>query len=92
MSVICVIGVGFAGNMQFILENSETDAQYPDIQLWKRASDPVLARDAFSSLMWTLFCLPSPFLSCEESFLCLVHLFYVVTIVQVVKSFLYFNN
>ncbi|XP_027071493.2 E3 ubiquitin-protein ligase PRT6 isoform X1 [Coffea arabica] len=72
------------GNMRYILENSETDAQYPDTQLWKRASDPVLARDAFSSLMWTLFCLPSPFLSCEKSFVCLVHLFYVVTIAQAI--------
>ncbi|KAL3531814.1 hypothetical protein ACH5RR_005335 [Cinchona calisaya] len=72
------------GNMHYILENSETDTQYPDIQFWKRASDPVLARDAFSSLMWTLFCLPSPFLSCEESFLSLVHVFYVVNITQAI--------
>nr|XP_009623263.1 E3 ubiquitin-protein ligase PRT6-like isoform X1 [Nicotiana tomentosiformis] len=75
------------GNMQVILECSETELQYPDIRFWKRASDPVLAHDAFSSLMWVLYCLPSPFLSCEESFLSLVHLFYVVTITQIVITY-----
>lgn len=72
------------GKMQEILENLEPEIQYPDIQLWKQASDPILAQDAFSSLMWTLFCLPFPFLSCEDSFLCLVHIFYVVTITQAI--------
>lgn len=72
--------------MLSILENAETEVQYPDIQFWKRASDPILARDAFSSLMWVLFCLPWPNLLCEESFLSLVHMFYAVTITQVVRS------
>lgn len=80
-------GPTVGGNMQDILEFSETDLQYPDIQFWKRASDPVLAHDAFSSLMWVLYCLPCPFLSCEESFLSLVHLFYVVTITQTVITY-----
>ncbi|KAG5582873.1 hypothetical protein H5410_053500 [Solanum commersonii] len=75
------------GNMQDILEFSETELQYPDIQFWKRSSDPVLAHDAFSSLMWVLYCLPCQFLSCEKSFLCLVHLFYVVTITQIVITY-----
>ncbi|KAM3288078.1 E3 ubiquitin-protein ligase PRT6 [Capsicum chacoense] len=75
------------GNMQDILEFSEVELQYPDIQFWKRASDPLLAHDAFSSLMWVLYCLPVPFLSCEESFLSLVHLFYVVTIIQTVITY-----
>lgn len=73
--------------MQDILEFSESELQYPDIQFWKRASDPVLAHDSFSSLMWVLYCLPCPFLSCEESFLSLVHLFYVVTITQTVITY-----
>lgn len=84
--VIFSLDANFAGNMLYVLEKSETEAQYPDIQFWRRASDPVLAHDSFSSLMWTLFCLPSPFLSCKESFFCLVHIFYVVTITQVVAS------
>lgn len=73
--------------MQDILEFSEKELQYPDIQFWKRSSAPVLAHDAFSSLMWVLYCLPCPFLSCEESFLSLVHLFYVVTITQIVITY-----
>ncbi|ESQ40148.1 hypothetical protein EUTSA_v10012411mg [Eutrema salsugineum] len=50
--------------------------------LWNRASDPVLAHDPFSSLMWALFCLPFPFITCEESLLSLVHVFYSVSLVQ----------
>lgn len=72
--------------MLCILENAETELRYPDIQFWARASDPILARDAFSSLMWVLFCLPWPTLVCEESFLSLVHIFYAVTITQVVNT------
>ncbi|XP_059296404.1 E3 ubiquitin-protein ligase PRT6-like isoform X1 [Lycium ferocissimum] len=75
------------GNMQNILEFSERELQYPDIQFWKRASGPILAHDAFSSLMWVLYCLPRPFYVCEESFLSLVHLFYVVTITQTVITY-----
>lgn len=50
---------------------------------WRHASDPVLAHDPFSTLMWVLFCLPHPFLSCEESLLSLVHVFYTVSVTQV---------
>jgi hypothetical protein len=78
---------GRRGNMLCILENAETEVRYPDIQFWCRASDPVLARDAFSSLMWILFCLPSPFLSCEESFVSLVHIFYIVSITQAIITY-----
>ncbi|XP_074362573.1 E3 ubiquitin-protein ligase PRT6 isoform X3 [Apium graveolens] len=74
------------GNMLCILENAETEIRYPDIQFWARASDPILARDAFSSLMWILFCLPWPTLVCEESFLSLVHIFYAVTITQAILT------
>ncbi|KAJ0244065.1 hypothetical protein HA466_0200230 [Hirschfeldia incana] len=55
--------------------------------LWNRASDPVLAHDPFSSLMWALFCLPSPFITCEESLLSLVHIFYSVSLVQTVIAY-----
>ncbi|KAL1195669.1 E3 ubiquitin-protein ligase PRT6 [Cardamine amara subsp. amara] len=55
--------------------------------LWNRASDPVLSHDPFSSLMWALFCLPFPFLTCEESLLSLVHIFHSVSVVQTVIAY-----
>ncbi|VVB12938.1 unnamed protein product [Arabis nemorensis] len=55
--------------------------------LWNRASDPVLAHDPFSSLMWALFCLPFPFITCEDSLLSLVHIFYSVSLVQTVIAY-----
>ncbi|KAK4392246.1 E3 ubiquitin-protein ligase PRT6 [Sesamum angolense] len=72
------------GNMLYILENAEPEAQYPDIQLWRHASEPIVARDAFSSFMWLLFCLPWPTLFCRESYLSLVHVFYTVTVTQAI--------
>ncbi|XP_009596027.1 E3 ubiquitin-protein ligase PRT6 isoform X1 [Nicotiana tomentosiformis] len=77
----------FGGNMRDILECAETEDQYPDIQFWRWSSDPVLAHDAFSSLMWTIYCLPCPLLSCEDAFLSLVHLFYVVAVTQAVITY-----
>lgn len=77
------MAICFAGNMQEILKLADIEVEYPDTQFWNRASDPILARDAFSSLMWIIYCLPCPFLSCEETFLSLVHLFYAITIIQV---------
>lgn len=73
----------FAGNMLYILDNAESETEYPDIRLWRQAHEPVIARDAFSSFMWILFCLPWPMLSCKESYLSLVHVFYVVSVTQV---------
>lgn len=73
----------FTGNIFGILKHVEMEETSPDTKFWNRASDPVLSRDPFSSLMWVLFCLPYPFLSCEESLLSLVHIFYAVSIVQV---------
>ncbi|KAK4730626.1 hypothetical protein R3W88_023614 [Solanum pinnatisectum] len=70
------------GNMEDILECAETEDQYPDIQFWRWSADPVLAHDAFSSLMWIIYCLPCPVLSCEDAFLSLVHLFYAVAVTQ----------
>lgn len=73
----------FLGNWLRILNNIEKDVSYPDIQFWNRASDPILARDPFSSLMWVVFCLPYPFLSCEDSLLHLIHVFFAVNVIQV---------
>ncbi|OMO66313.1 Zinc finger, N-recognin [Corchorus capsularis] len=67
-----------------IFKHDGKEALYPDIQFWNRASDPALARDPFSSLMWVLFCLPCPFMSCDESLLSIVHIFYVVSVVQAI--------
>ncbi|CAI9783256.1 unnamed protein product [Fraxinus pennsylvanica] len=72
------------GHLLCILENADAEVRYPDVQLWRRASDPVLAHDAFSTLMWILFCLPCPFLSCKDSYLSLVHVCYVVTVTQAI--------
>ncbi|KAH9735929.1 E3 ubiquitin-protein ligase PRT6 [Citrus sinensis] len=74
------------GNMLSILKHADVEVSYPDIQFWNRASDPVLARDPFSSLMWVLFCLPCQFILCKESLLSLVHVFYAVTLSQAVLS------
>ncbi|KAH9672311.1 E3 ubiquitin-protein ligase PRT6 [Citrus sinensis] len=73
-------------NMLSILKHADVEVSYPDIQFWNRASDPVLARDPFSSLMWVLFCLPCQFILCKESLLSLVHVFYAVTLSQAVLS------
>ncbi|KAL9150429.1 hypothetical protein ABFS82_12G167600 [Erythranthe guttata] len=72
------------GTMLYILENADPKVRYPDVQLWRQASEPILARDAFSSFMWILFCLPWPILSCKESYFSLVHVFYVVTVTQAI--------
>ncbi|CAL0328232.1 unnamed protein product [Lupinus luteus] len=72
------------GDMLSILKHIEMDLSNIDIRFWKQASDPILAHDPFSTLMWILFCLPYPFLSCEESLLSLVHVFYVVAVTQAI--------
>ncbi|XP_058109668.1 E3 ubiquitin-protein ligase PRT6-like isoform X2 [Magnolia sinica] len=72
----------FTGSIPSILKHLDNGVNFPDIQFWKRAADPVLAHDPFSSLMWVLFCLPLPYLSSMEYFLSLVHLFYSVCVIQ----------
>ncbi|XP_027353527.1 E3 ubiquitin-protein ligase PRT6 isoform X2 [Abrus precatorius] len=72
------------GDMLSILKHIEMDLSNTNICFWSQASDPVLAHDPFSTLMWVLFCLPHPFLSCEESLLSLVHLFYIVAVTQAI--------
>ena len=69
--------------MLSIAKHVDPEVVGADIQFWYRAADPVLAHDPFSTLMWVLFCLPFPFLSCEESLLSLVHAFYIVAVTQV---------
>lgn len=69
--------------MLSVFKHIEMDQSNTDICFWNEASDPVLAHDPFSTLMWVLFCLPHPFLSCEESLLSLVHAFYMVAVTQV---------
>ncbi|KAK7339642.1 hypothetical protein VNO77_20320 [Canavalia gladiata] len=78
------------GDMLSILKHIERDLSNSNICFWSLASDPVLAHDPFSTLMWVLFCLPHPFLSCEESLLSLVHVFYVVAVTQAI--ILYYEN
>ncbi|KAI3772681.1 hypothetical protein L6452_03873 [Arctium lappa] len=74
-------------NMMDILENVDMGIQFPDVQFWTMASYPVLACDAFSTLMWILFCLPVPFMSSEKSFVPLVHMCFVVSITQAVITY-----
>ncbi|XP_020524000.1 E3 ubiquitin-protein ligase PRT6 isoform X2 [Amborella trichopoda] len=72
------------GDLSSLLKNFDKGKLCPDIRFWKRAADPVLVHDPFSSLMWVLFCLPLAFPLSEESFISLVHLFYVVCMIQAV--------
>ncbi|KAL7616811.1 hypothetical protein Lser_V15G03398 [Lactuca serriola] len=74
-------------NMMSILENADMGIRFPDVQFWTMASNPVLASDPFSTLMWILFCLPVPFMSSDKSFLPLVHMCYVVSITQAVITY-----
>nr|XP_043618780.1 E3 ubiquitin-protein ligase PRT6 isoform X1 [Erigeron canadensis] len=74
-------------NMMCMLENADNGIQFPDVQFWSMASNPVLASDAFTTLMWILFCLPVPLMSSEKSFLPLVHMCYVVSITQAVITY-----
>ncbi|KDP35634.1 hypothetical protein JCGZ_09072 [Jatropha curcas] len=81
------IAFGQGGEMSSLLKHVEKEVPYPDMQFWNRASDPILTHDAFSSLMWVLFCLPHPFLSCEESLLSLMHIFYIVSLAQAILTY-----
>ncbi|KAH1241833.1 E3 ubiquitin-protein ligase PRT6 [Glycine max] len=90
LSVLSVTDVPFhicyisTGDMLSILKQIEMDLSNTNISFWSQASDPVLLHDPFSTLMWVLFCLPHPFLSCEESLLSLVHVFYIVAVTQAI--------
>ncbi|KAJ0962441.1 hypothetical protein J5N97_030269 [Dioscorea zingiberensis] len=70
------------GTVNFIPEHTDKGEMFPDIQFWKRTADPILSSDPFSSLMLVLFSLPVPFISSSEFVMALVHLFYVVNVIQ----------
>ncbi|KAF6137786.1 hypothetical protein GIB67_040494 [Kingdonia uniflora] len=70
------------GSISSVLNHIDKGVEYPDIQFWKRAADPVLAHDPFLSLMWILFSFPGPSLSDADFFFSLVHLFYAVCVLQ----------
>ncbi|CAA6654977.1 unnamed protein product [Spirodela intermedia] len=70
------------GLLSSIMERLHTEEVFPDAKFLKQAANPILARDPFSSLIWVLFCLPLPFATSSESFTALVHLFYVVCVIQ----------
>ena len=76
----------FAGNYSALLQYLEKDNDSVDVQLWKRLADPVLVHDAFSSFTWLLFSLPLPFPANGAPFTALVHLFYLVSIIQVISA------
>lgn len=69
-------------NISSLLEHVDQGKDFPDIQFWKRTADPVLVHDPFSSFIWLLFCLPRSLPKATEPFICLVHLFYLVCLVQ----------
>ncbi|KAL5229199.1 hypothetical protein ABZP36_017464 [Zizania latifolia] len=70
------------GTVPPMVDPTSEGGVFPDIQFWKQCADPVLAQDPFSSLLSTLFCLPVQFLTSTEFFIPLVHLFYIVCVVQ----------
>ncbi|XP_008442546.2 E3 ubiquitin-protein ligase PRT6 isoform X1 [Cucumis melo] len=70
-----------------ILTSLRSELPHFDSQFLSRGSDPVIAHDPFASLMWVLFCLPFPFLSCRESLLSLVHIFYLVSVTQAIITY-----
>ncbi|XP_015697922.1 E3 ubiquitin-protein ligase PRT6 isoform X2 [Oryza brachyantha] len=70
------------GTLPPIVDPTSEGGVFPDVQFWKQCADPVLAQDPFSSLLSTLFCLPVQFLMSTKFFIPLVHLFYVVCVVQ----------
>eukprot|EP01018_Ginkgo_biloba_P034022 Gb_11947 [translate_table: standard] len=72
------------GNISSLLDHIDKGKDFPDIHFWRRTADPVLVHDPFSSLVWVLFCLPLHFQSTMEPFTSLVHLFYLVCLVQVI--------
>lgn len=71
-------------NISSLLEHVDQGKDFPDVQFWKRTADPVLVHDSFSSFIWLLFCLPRSLPKAAEPFICLVHLFYLVCLVQAI--------
>ncbi|XP_024382980.1 E3 ubiquitin-protein ligase PRT6 isoform X2 [Physcomitrium patens] len=74
------------GNVSSLLQNLDNGHNAADLQFWKRMADPILVHDSFSSFMWLLFCLPLPFPANGAPFTALVHLFYLVSITQIIAQ------
>ncbi|KAF5802322.1 putative carboxypeptidase U transcription factor interactor and regulator Znf-B family [Helianthus annuus] len=74
--------------MTSTLGSTDMSIRFPNLQVWAMASYPVLASDAFSTLMWILFCLPVPFMYSEKTFFPLVHICYVVSITQAAITYI----
>ncbi|XP_024515044.1 E3 ubiquitin-protein ligase PRT6 [Selaginella moellendorffii] len=74
------------GHLSSLLHFLEKGRDSADIQFWKRVADPVLAHDPFSSLMCLLYVLPLPIPAREGPLTALVHLFYLVCLVQCLAS------
>ncbi|CAM0878719.1 unnamed protein product [Alopecurus aequalis] len=70
------------GTLLPVVDRESEGEIFPDIQFWKQCADPVLAQDPFSSLMSALFCLPVQVLTSTEFFVPVVHLFYIVCVIQ----------
>ncbi|KAM0859473.1 hypothetical protein ACQ4PT_047171 [Festuca glaucescens] len=70
------------GTLLPVVDRESEGEIFPDIQFWKQCADPVLAQDPFSSLMSALFCLPVQVLASTEFFVPVVHLFYIVCVIQ----------
>uniref|UniRef100_A0ACD5TSD6 Uncharacterized protein n=1 Tax=Avena sativa TaxID=4498 RepID=A0ACD5TSD6_AVESA len=70
------------GTLLPVVDRESEGEIFPDIQFWKQCADPVLAQDPFSSLMSALFCLPVQVLTSSEFFVPVVHLFYIVCVIQ----------
>ena len=79
-------GVCGAGNFSSLLQYLDKGHDAADVQFWKRMADPVLVHDSFSSFLWLLFCLPLPFPANGAPFTALVHLFYLVSVTQVLSA------
>ncbi|XP_057527807.1 E3 ubiquitin-protein ligase PRT6 isoform X2 [Amaranthus tricolor] len=80
------------GNIVRLLKHTNGETMFPDMKFWYQASRPVLICDPFSTLMWTLFYLPCPFLSSTESFVPLVHIFYGITVIQAIITYCTYSN
>ncbi|XP_024369767.1 E3 ubiquitin-protein ligase PRT6 isoform X2 [Physcomitrium patens] len=74
------------GNFSSLLQYLDKGHDAADVQFWKRLADPVLVHDPFSSFLWLLFCLPLPFPANGAPFTALVHLFYLVSVTQVIAQ------
>ncbi|MCO5559240.1 hypothetical protein L7F22_012835 [Adiantum nelumboides] len=74
------------GSVSKLLHLIDNGKEAADIHFWRRTADPVLVHDPFASLFWIVFCFPLSFPSSIESFVSVVHLLYLVCILQIMAS------